>query len=186
MKTTEYTEKSLSILKASRKLFAARGYKAVTTKEIAAESGVNEITIFRHFQNKDNLFKQMLVYFISKPNVSEFINEENSDLEAFLYGIGNLIHTIFVENLDLFKIELVERQKIQSMNLINKFPNEIKKKMIHYLMNHHQKTEGEAAIYSISFMTGVHGLCMNLYFLKTFTPIPDFNECLDLLVERFR
>lgn len=182
----EYTETSLAILEASRKLFAAKGYKAVTTREIAAESAVNEITIFRHFKTKDNLFKQVFEHYISKPSFSKFINEDENDLEVFLYSIGNFIHTLFKKNLDLFKIELAEREKIESMNLINRFPDEIKNRMIEYLVEKHGQPRSAALTYSICFMTSVYGLCMNLYFLKTFTPIPDFEECLDLIVDKYK
>ncbi len=181
----ELTEKSLEILQTSRKLFASKGFKAVTTKEIAKEAGVNELTVFRHFKNKENLFKQIILHYISKPDISEFINENENDLSKYLLGIGNLIHTIFLENMDLFKLELVERQRMQSMDLINRFPNEIKEGMINYLIHKHDKSKAESTVYTVSFMTSVHGLCMNLYFLKTFTPAPGFSECLNFIIKKF-
>ncbi len=182
----EYTEKALNILDTSRRLFASKGFKTVTTKEIAKESKVNEVTIFRHFKNKDSLFEKMLIYYMSKPKASDFIEENEKDIEKYLFGIGRLIQTIFLENLDLFKIELIERQKLESMNLINSFPNEIKNKMQNFLIGTYHMKKNEASVFSVSFMTAVHGLCMNLYFLKTFTPIPDFNECLKFIIKKFK
>lgn len=38
-------------------LFSSKGYKATTTKEIAAMSGVNELTLFRHFGSKERLLE---------------------------------------------------------------------------------------------------------------------------------
>lgn len=40
------------ILRAARRLFAAQGYDATTTKDLAAEAGVAEGTLFRHFSCK--------------------------------------------------------------------------------------------------------------------------------------
>lgn len=40
------------ILQAAQKLFARAGYDATTTKDLAAEAGVAEGTLFRHFSNK--------------------------------------------------------------------------------------------------------------------------------------
>lgn len=44
------------LLKASHELFTERGYRATTTKEIAARAGVAEPTLFRHFGSKVDLF----------------------------------------------------------------------------------------------------------------------------------
>lgn len=181
----ELTEKSIEILGASRKLFASKGFSAVTTKEIATVAKVNELTIFRNFKNKENLFRQMLLYYVSKPNVGDFINNEEKYLVKYLFGIGNLIHSIFVENIDLLKIELVERQRMYDMDLANGFPNEIKDRMINYLINKQKHKEHEATIFTVSFMTSIYGLCMNLYFMRTFVPAPMFSETLDFIVSKF-
>ena len=42
------------VMAAALKVFTARGM-AATTKEIALEAGVNEVTLFRQFENKQNL-----------------------------------------------------------------------------------------------------------------------------------
>ena len=43
------------ILDAAASLFAARGYQATTTRMIAEASGLNEVTIFRSFTNKQGV-----------------------------------------------------------------------------------------------------------------------------------
>lgn len=49
------------LLDSARKLFAERGYAGASTREIAAEAGVNEALIFRHFVNKVGLFRAAVV-----------------------------------------------------------------------------------------------------------------------------
>jgi AcrR family transcriptional regulator len=49
------------ILTAARTLFTANGYKATTTKEIAALAGVAEPTLFRHFGSKSDLFESAII-----------------------------------------------------------------------------------------------------------------------------
>src|ERR1039457_4107086 len=44
------------ILQAAGKLFARQGYYGTSTREIARLADVSENTIFRHFDNKDDLF----------------------------------------------------------------------------------------------------------------------------------
>lgn len=40
------------ILQTAQRLFARQGYNATTTRDLAAEAGVAEATLFRHFENK--------------------------------------------------------------------------------------------------------------------------------------
>lgn len=47
------------ILDAASSLFATRGYAATTTKAIAEAAGVNEVTIFRNFENKLGVLKAL-------------------------------------------------------------------------------------------------------------------------------
>lgn len=51
----EMTEKQKSILRASIKLFAEKGFHASSTAEIAKEAGVAEGTIFRHYKSKKDI-----------------------------------------------------------------------------------------------------------------------------------
>ena len=48
------------ILDAALQLCSERGYHGVSTRAIAALAGVNEVTLFRHFGSKKNLFQAML------------------------------------------------------------------------------------------------------------------------------
>jgi len=48
------------ILEAAFELFSARGVDLATTREIARAADVNEVTIFRHFRNKDGLVQAVI------------------------------------------------------------------------------------------------------------------------------
>jgi len=48
-------KRSVQILEAAARVFAQKGYHAATTKEIAAEAGVSEGTIYNYFQSKEDL-----------------------------------------------------------------------------------------------------------------------------------
>jgi AcrR family transcriptional regulator len=48
------------ILEAAIDLFADKGFYATTTMKIAQKAGVNEVTLFRHFKNKNALFQEVL------------------------------------------------------------------------------------------------------------------------------
>ena len=47
------------VLRAASELFADRGYAATTTRAIAERAGVNEVTLFRRFENKLGILKAL-------------------------------------------------------------------------------------------------------------------------------
>jgi AcrR family transcriptional regulator len=48
------------LLDAAAKLYAEAGYRGATTRRIAGQAGVNEITLFRHFGSKDALIREAI------------------------------------------------------------------------------------------------------------------------------
>ena len=48
------------LLQAAIKVYSASGVRGATTKRIAQEAGVNEVTLFRHFGSKDALLHEAL------------------------------------------------------------------------------------------------------------------------------
>jgi AcrR family transcriptional regulator len=67
------TETRKQILEASLNLFSRNGYKATTTRDIASEAGVNEITIFRNFGSKENLLADCLDFGFDAKGLKESI-----------------------------------------------------------------------------------------------------------------
>jgi len=55
MRNTEH-----KILDAAVKVFSSEGYAGATTRKIAQEANVTEVTLFRKFQSKENLLKEVL------------------------------------------------------------------------------------------------------------------------------
>jgi AcrR family transcriptional regulator len=49
-----------AILAAAAGLIGERGYKATTTRAIAERAGVNEVTVFRHFKNKQGVLAALV------------------------------------------------------------------------------------------------------------------------------
>ena len=47
------------ILEAAARVYALHGYRGATTRLIANEAGVNEVTLFRTFGSKDTLFEEL-------------------------------------------------------------------------------------------------------------------------------
>ncbi|BBZ15646.1 TetR/AcrR family transcriptional regulator [Mycobacterium branderi] len=49
------------LLKAAHELFTEKGYRATTTKEIAVRAGVAELSLFRHFGSKVEIFEASIL-----------------------------------------------------------------------------------------------------------------------------
>src|SRR3977135_2600914 len=48
------------LLEAAARLYAEAGYRGATTRRIAVQAGVNEVTLFRHFGSKDALMREAI------------------------------------------------------------------------------------------------------------------------------
>jgi len=63
------------LLLATLKLISAKGYLGATTREIAQEAGVTELTLFRHFGSKEKLFEALLKDYTFLPKLKELLPE---------------------------------------------------------------------------------------------------------------
>lgn len=84
------------ILGAAKKLFITNGYKGTTTVQIAKEAGISEMTLFRHFTSKEEIFLAVihpLVSFLDNLDVNvqggmrkaiRDLMQNRNDLEVFL------------------------------------------------------------------------------------------------------
>jgi AcrR family transcriptional regulator len=48
------------LLESAARIYAEAGYRGATTRRIAMQAGVNEITLFRHFGSKDALIREAI------------------------------------------------------------------------------------------------------------------------------
>ena len=81
------------ILDAALRVFASEGYTGATTRKIAEEANVAEVTLFRKFKSKENLLKEVLInnrtVFSSLENFfRSFQEEKDVDLETQLRILG--------------------------------------------------------------------------------------------------
>jgi TetR/AcrR family transcriptional regulator len=62
------------LIDAARRVFAERGFRGATTREIAAAAGVTEALIFQHFPDKDSLYAAILDLQASTPSNDEWLS----------------------------------------------------------------------------------------------------------------
>lgn len=68
------------ILKTSLKLFATKGYKATTVRDIAGAMGVKQSALYNHFKNKDEILETLVSELTSSAIVTLFDNKESQEL----------------------------------------------------------------------------------------------------------
>jgi AcrR family transcriptional regulator len=64
------------ILEAAERIFSRDGFQGATTREIAREAQVNEVTLFRHFRTRDDLLRETILYRSIAPE--ELLNSKAS------------------------------------------------------------------------------------------------------------
>lgn len=112
------------IVNATLRILQKEGVSKTTTKKIASEAGVNEVTIFRNFKNKKNLIEVVKDYhlklFIEKlEDIFDFNGDEEIGeyLKKNFYGLASLSDDDFA----IMKIAMEEVRDIPGrMNLIAK------------------------------------------------------------------
>lgn len=112
---TEFNSTDEKIIKATFSILQKEGFTKATTKKIAAEAGVNEVTIFRKFQNKNNLVDITKEYYLkSFLEKLEEIFDFNDDDEIEEYLQSNFVGLLGVSEND-FSIIKVAMEEVRDV-----------------------------------------------------------------------
>jgi AcrR family transcriptional regulator len=99
------------ILAATRKLYATKGSRGTTTREVADRAGVNEATLFRHFGTKLQLISEMLDHYSGATNFAEIVERARSlpTVEERLQALALAAVDALRRKEDLIKISMAEQ-----------------------------------------------------------------------------
>jgi len=102
-------ESDKRILEAATRLFSEKGYNGVSTKEIASEAGVNEITIFRNFGTKAKLLQAVIRDFAVEGNIIEKVADDiTDDIRKDLFIFADDYYMFLKNNIVMYKIQIKE------------------------------------------------------------------------------
>ena len=101
-------EREAQILDAATKVFASKGFRAATTKEIAAEAGVSEGTIYNYFDSKYDLLIAMSqrLALESLQQLDDLPPEE--DVQAYITALVTDRFDMLVKHMDLIRALMPE------------------------------------------------------------------------------
>lgn len=99
------------IITATFNIVQKEGVQKATTKKIAAEAGVNEVTIFRKFENKKNLIESTKDYYMTKllSRLEEtFDYDEDESIEDYLKNCFHGILDFSQEDISIIRVAMQE------------------------------------------------------------------------------
>ena len=96
------------ILEAAAESFQTLGYARTTTQAIATKAGVAEVTLFRHFGDKQNLFLAVAQQIGGGPGLDQIEAKLTYDLETDLSLIGEHILAFFLAQQDAIRMLMFE------------------------------------------------------------------------------
>jgi len=107
------------LLAAMLRLVSRKGYLGATTREIAREAGVTELTLFRHFGSKEKLFEKVLDHYSFGAELKELLPK----LEKLQYDEAlRIVGLRFFETLKKHKPMIVIM-----LSEINLYPEKIRR-----------------------------------------------------------
>ncbi len=104
----------LKILDAAIKVFSSEGYKGATTRRIAQEADVSEVTLFRKFQSKENILRTVIIKVREEAlQTLDLIAsmEKEADLRTGLLSLGRYIMKALSDNIDMVFLTLEEGRR---------------------------------------------------------------------------
>jgi len=124
------------ILKTSLKLFASKGYKATTVRDIAGAMGVKQSALYNHFKNKDEILETLISNLTSSAIVTLFEGKDTQELQkqgkALLASIGTTFKLLSFDgqNEALYKLlmqEIFRNERIREIYNEHFYQENVKK-----------------------------------------------------------
>lgn len=147
------------ILDAALKIFSKNGYNGARTRIIAKESGFTEMTLFRKFETKENLFNRVLTTNqerIVKDSEKLLSSAQNEDPKAHFYALVMGLADLMDKNFEYVNIIIYERERV---------PHSITQTFVFHLGNYLKKilpgTDVDLNMLSFSILSFVFFLIFN-------------------------
>ncbi|MCY7483654.1 MULTISPECIES: TetR/AcrR family transcriptional regulator [Paenibacillus] len=171
MKDKQTLDSKSRLMLAAIDLMAEKGYKGVSTKEIASAAGVSEMTLFRNFGSKLNLLENAVDRYHYSVEMTRIFNETVTwDLRKDLLGISQMYHEIMDRNRKLFLIVLRDDELIEIREKAQKHPRKLLELLTQYftdMQSRNRMIQIDAETQAITFMWMNYGAFMTQLFGAT-------------------
>jgi len=121
------------LLKAAAELIAEKGFKAVTTREIACAAGVSEMTLFRHFGTKQAILERVIDCFYNAQPLQELFAQQLAwDLRTDLARISRTYQLHMNRNRKVLQILIREWNNAPEQSAAVQHPKMLKALLVDY------------------------------------------------------
>lgn len=139
-KTSSLKATRQRIIEAAVEIGSKVGYARATTKAIAEAAGVNEVTLFRHFGNKENLFSVAIEQYGGPALATAIETQLTGDYRRDLTTVGNTFIEILLERQEILRLLLCESAHIPEVRtVLARNPRELRKMLARYLQSQMEK-----------------------------------------------
>ena len=180
------------ILDAAMNVFSEKGYDGATTKKIAEKAGVNEVTLFRRFQSKENILQAMIAgrrEAVLRALDSVLLIEDGAKLANCLRNLGRELTQFINERVDWIVLLLREgRRWPELQEVLSSIPKAIVERLVRYfeqemrLGNMRKVNPRTAALAFVSHIFYI-GLSGALYQEISGDAEKEFEEFIDILIK---
>lgn len=173
---------------AAKELFSHNGYAAVTTKEIAKSANISEVTLFRHFESKRNLFKAIIKEQMHTYNIVSYIkNEATYDVKQDLMFMANKIVDGYRKNSALIKMMIKDAIMNSDVSRHSKDKeNSDFAAILEYFKTLKDKglIKDDPKKLMVFFISNIHGFALRNYILKDIKASSEKDEYFSWLVSK--
>ena len=122
------------ILEAAARLFGDLGYARTTTRALADAAGVNEVTLFRHFGSKKELFATLIQRYGATSITASMENKLTGDYEKDLLTMAQALMTVLLERKEAVRMMLCEASHFPEIrSVMAQNPRQLRQMFAHYL-----------------------------------------------------
>jgi AcrR family transcriptional regulator len=174
------------ILEKAAYLFKTQGYARTTTYEIATQAGVAEMTLFRHFGNKEKLFQTVAQGLGGSDMLTSIETQLSGDYHADLLLIGQHVLSGLIAQRETIRLLMFEASHFPEVQeAVTKSPRELRQTLSEYFQK--QIEEGKVQnlnpkVMARAFFAMLFGYAIGL---DTLTEPLSTEISLDEFVEQF-
>lgn len=139
----EFNSTDIKIINATFEILQEEGFTKATTKKIASKAGVNEVTIFRKFQNKSNLVEVTKEYYLSTflgmlEDIFDF--DDGDEIEGYLQSNFVGLLGLSEEDFRIVKVAMEEVRDVpERKQLISRITNTVIDKLEEFFLTQIEK-----------------------------------------------
>ena len=178
------------LLDAAVTVFAREGISSATTREIAKEAGVNEVTLFRNFQTKQGLLAAVLERAFQTPAGAEPPDAGKGTLEEAIRAFAKADFERKRRNIPLMRVLVGESHRLgeQETEVLSRILLPWKAMLVNRLREAkqlgeiHEHVEPVMVVDQLVAMIFIGVLRAEKMCLQTYTPEGYLEGCIDLIL----